>query len=161
LCGLEKPLSEYYRQAGCSEGRRRDCKSCVNARNREYWRKHRDRLNAQAAERYAADPETHRARIKAWRLKNPDAVKAMVKTRRARKRGVEATLTQREWAVVLEQFENRCAYCGRDGKMTMDHVIPITQDGPHAMENVVPACGACNDRKGARTPEQAGMEIRT
>ena len=57
----------------------------------------------------------------------------------------------------------RCAYCldvVAKGKMTKDHVIPRCQNGRDTWENVVLACYACNNRKGGRTPAQAGMRLR-
>lgn len=46
-----------------------------------------------------------------------------------------------------------CAYCGQSGqlsRMSMDHVIPMSLGGPHCYDNVVSACRACNDDKGAK-----------
>ncbi|MCM2324586.1 MAG: HNH endonuclease [Oligoflexia bacterium] len=55
-----------------------------------------------------------------------------------------------------------CQYCG--GKfnkthLTLDHVIPIVQGGRKCWENIVTACKPCNQRKGGRTPAQAGMRL--
>jgi 5-methylcytosine-specific restriction endonuclease McrA len=55
-----------------------------------------------------------------------------------------------------------CQYCG--GKfnrtyLTLDHVIPIVQGGRKSWENIVTACKPCNQRKGGRTPQQAGMSL--
>jgi len=57
----------------------------------------------------------------------------------------------------------RCQYCGRDvasQDLTFDHVIPAARGGPRTWENIVTACVPCNRRKGARTPEEAGMALR-
>lgn len=56
----------------------------------------------------------------------------------------------------------RCQYCG--GRFMMrqlnyDHVIPRKQGGTTSWENIVTSCYPCNDRKGARTPDQAGMTL--
>lgn len=70
---------------------------------------------------------------------------------------------------VKERDENRCRYCGllvnwRDRKSgnggTYDHVIPIVQGGDEDFDNLVVCCRSCNFKKGARTPEQAGMILR-
>ena len=55
-----------------------------------------------------------------------------------------------------------CQYCGHTfGRhhLTLDHVIPIVQGGRKCWENIVTACKPCNQRKGGRTPTQAGMRI--
>lgn len=57
-----------------------------------------------------------------------------------------------------------CQYCGRRlrrAEATWDHVVPRSQGGPTTWENVVLACVACNQRKGGRTPAQAGMRLRS
>lgn len=55
-----------------------------------------------------------------------------------------------------------CLYCGThlsESSMTMDHVKPRARRGRHHWENVVSACRGCNQKKGCRTPEQAGMPL--
>jgi 5-methylcytosine-specific restriction endonuclease McrA len=50
---------------------------------------------------------------------------------------------------------HRCQYCGdsfSDAELT---------GGKTSWTNVVAACGSCNRRKGGRTPEQAGLHLRT
>ena len=54
-----------------------------------------------------------------------------------------------------------CQYCGqRSQHLTLDHVIPRRQHGPHTWDNVVAACGRCNLDKAGRTPEEANMKLR-
>ncbi|MYA31351.1 MAG: HNH endonuclease [Gammaproteobacteria bacterium] len=55
-----------------------------------------------------------------------------------------------------------CMYCGgrflrRD--LTRDHVRPISQGGSDVWANVVAACKRCNNFKGGRLPEDAGMQL--
>lgn len=61
---------------------------------------------------------------------------------------------------ILRRDGHRCQYCGnKRGPMTVDHVVPRTQGGTDTWENLVCACVACNNRKGHRTPEQAGLSL--
>jgi len=56
-----------------------------------------------------------------------------------------------------------CQYCERPFEsedLTFDHVIPMAQGGRRGWDNIVTACEPCNKRKGARTPEEAGMTLR-
>ena len=54
-----------------------------------------------------------------------------------------------------------CQYCGtRSQNLTLDHVVPRRQHGPHTWDNVVAACGRCNLDKAGRTPEEANMKLR-
>lgn len=47
---------------------------------------------------------------------------------------------------VLEEFDGKCAYC-QEPAMTFDHIIPITKGGSSELQNIVPACTACNPSK--------------
>ena len=56
----------------------------------------------------------------------------------------------------------RCQYCGvkmRRPQITYDHVIPRAHGGKTTWENIVFACVGCNQKKGGKTPEQAGMKL--
>lgn len=57
---------------------------------------------------------------------------------------------------------NLCLYCATrfsDGMLTRDHITPLSQGGVDVWTNVASACRRCNNHKGGRTPEQAGMEL--
>jgi 5-methylcytosine-specific restriction endonuclease McrA len=56
-----------------------------------------------------------------------------------------------------------CQYCGIQpggDELTIDHVMPRSQDGTSTWENCVLACVTCNKRKADRTPQQAGLKLR-
>ena len=56
----------------------------------------------------------------------------------------------------------RCQYCGERKAMdalNYDHVVPRVRGGKTVWENIVTSCYACNDRKGSRTPDEAGMKL--
>lgn len=58
----------------------------------------------------------------------------------------------------------QCQYCGEKhslSKLTYDHVTPRAHGGRTTWENIVMACYGCNNKKGNRTPEQAGMRLRS
>lgn len=84
----------------------------------------------------------------------PSVIKLLCYVRRS---ASEVKLTR---AGVFRRDHYTCLYCGRmDIELTIDHVIPRNQGGPHTWENVATACHACNRRKAGRTPEQAGMKL--
>ena len=61
---------------------------------------------------------------------------------------------------ILKRDRKVCQYCGAsDGYMTVDHIIPRSLGGRETWENLVCACPECNNRKGDRTLEQAGMKL--
>ena len=63
---------------------------------------------------------------------------------------------------IFARDNGRCQYCGRGfstSELSIDHVVPSSQDGANSWENVVCCCLKCNVRKGGRTPAQAGMKL--
>lgn len=43
---------------------------------------------------------------------------------------------------------------------TVDHLLPQSKGGPSSWGNTACCCTWCNNRKGARTPSEAGMKLR-
>lgn len=68
------------------------------------------------------------------------------------------TLTRRN---VMRRDRSRCQYCGHRDRLTIDHVLPRSRGGRDTWDNLVTACVPCNNRKGNRTPDEAGMRLRT
>ncbi|MEM1127823.1 MAG: HNH endonuclease [Bacteroidota bacterium] len=62
---------------------------------------------------------------------------------------------------VLRRDRHRCQYCGSHDELTVDHILPRSRGGRDTWENLVAACTRCNNRKGSRTPAEAGMTLRT
>lgn len=52
-----------------------------------------------------------------------------------------------------------CAYCTKRPASTIDHVVPRSRGGEHLWENTVACCAKCNNRKGAKTPHEAGLRL--
>lgn len=62
-------------------------------------------------------------------------------------------------SAVLARDNRVCAYCSQPAK-TIDHVVPVSRGGLNTWKNTVACCYDCNQAKGNRTPEQAGMPLR-
>lgn len=69
---------------------------------------------------------------------------------------------------LLKRDNWTCQYCGRkkheldeDEILTRDHVLPVSRGGEDKWENVVVACLTCNNKKGDKTPLEAGMKLKT
>jgi 5-methylcytosine-specific restriction endonuclease McrA len=62
-------------------------------------------------------------------------------------------------AGVLARDGRTCAYCSARAT-TVDHIQPVSRGGRNTWLNTVAACDGCNQRKGDRTPAEAGMVLR-
>ena len=61
---------------------------------------------------------------------------------------------------ILLRDRNTCQFCGHQfpaSELTLDHVVPRSRGGHSSWENLVACCYQCNNRKGDRTPEEAGL----
>lgn len=98
------------------------------------------------------DPIINRARIKAWRKRNPHKYTAQVALRRARKKNAPSIEK-----IDREALFNRdgwiCWLCGQPvtiDTVSLDHVIPLSRGGAHTADNLRTAHRLCNSRKGAK-----------
>ena len=66
----------------------------------------------------------------------------------------EETLSENDWKNTKQYFANKCAYCGTEGLLVIDHAVPINKAklGEHRIGNLVPSCADCNNgkRKGGK-----------
>jgi 5-methylcytosine-specific restriction endonuclease McrA len=63
---------------------------------------------------------------------------------------------------ILLRDRYTCQFCARQfssSELTLDHVLPRSRGGPTSWENLVACCYECNNRKGDRTPEEAGIRL--
>ena len=55
-----------------------------------------------------------------------------------------------------------CAYCGEsihENQAEAEHIVPNSRGGQYSWMNLVISCRSCNQRKGNRTTEMAGMGL--
>lgn len=65
--------------------------------------------------------------------------------------------------LLFQRDRHLCCYCGSQKRaelLTRDHIQPLSRGGADHWKNVVTACKPCNQKKGARTPERAGLIMR-
>jgi len=63
---------------------------------------------------------------------------------------------------ILMRDRYTCQYCLTtlpSAELTLDHVIPRARAGETAWENLVACCHSCNNHKGSRTPDEAGLKL--
>jgi 5-methylcytosine-specific restriction endonuclease McrA len=63
---------------------------------------------------------------------------------------------------ILLRDRNTCQFCGAtfpSSELTLDHVLPRSRGGRSSWENLVACCYQCNNSKGDRTPEEAGLKL--
>jgi len=123
-----------------------------------------ERERRKGLERYYKNKEKRDQQSKAWAKAHPDRVRAIMQkhrsTHRARiraeeqhRRTADGNYTLAQWEDRINFYGRRCYLCGCDWDMlpkrdqTIDHVIPLSQDGTNWPSNLRPACRSCNSRK--------------
>jgi 5-methylcytosine-specific restriction endonuclease McrA len=86
----------------------------------------------------------------------PDVIR-LVKYRKVPR---QTRAVSRKGIMLRDQFT--CQYCSVKlpvGDLTLDHVIPRSRNGGSTWENLVASCKPCNNKKGDRTPAEAGITL--
>lgn len=124
---------------------------------RAWYERHREEINAKQREKNK-DPERKafmREYAPKHRAANPDLYLTYGHNRKAKLLGA-GTHTEKEWLAKAAAYGGACCYCGRLGPLARDHDIPLARGGANTIDNIVPACGSCNSKKGTLT----GAEFR-
>jgi len=156
--------------------------------SREYYRKHQEIMRAKTRRYKLEHPEKVKAALKKWRLNkaaewyrknaakcyaatvkwrkaNPEAVRAAVHRRRLRKnRGV---IENSKYIIAWEKIWRRkkyatCFWCRNKIKTSdchSDHIVPLSKNGTHTVENLCISCAACNVRKSAKSLSKWNKEL--
>jgi 5-methylcytosine-specific restriction endonuclease McrA len=132
----------------------------ILSQKKDYYEKNKETIKSNRTKRYYENPEAASEIMKRYRAKRPEAVIRAKTRRRAKLRGngYEFYTTEQ----VLQTYGTDCNICNRPidmkaprlpGKpgwemsLHIDHLIPISKDGPDTLDNVRPTHGICNIRK--------------
>lgn len=68
--------------------------------------------------------------------------------KRALKAGDDGKVSARELAAMFNRYNGNCAYCGKSGADSFDHVVPLGRGGTNDISNLLPAHVQCNQDLG-------------
>ena len=66
----------------------------------------------------------------------------------------DCILTIEQWMKIKQDFNFKCAYCGEELLLTMEHFVALNKGGEYTKENIIPVCGSCNFSKCDREFEE-------
>jgi 5-methylcytosine-specific restriction endonuclease McrA len=122
----------------------------ARAIQRDWARRNAEKLREKDRQWREANPERVRERYRKWTQENRDKTRVYRQQRRARELNAEGSFTAEDVARIFAEQGGRCAYCGEERKLTIDHKKPLSRGGSNDLSNLVGACRSCNSRKGAR-----------
>ncbi len=111
--------------------------------DKKHYEANRDKILAYCE----ANKERTREVRKKYLEKNKDKHAIDEQRRRAKKRKLSATLTSKQWNIIKQHFDNRCAYCGKEVPLAQEHFMPLSKGGHFTLDNIIPACKSCNSSK--------------
>ena len=144
---VEDVKTQAMRKAIRQSGRLPSVARLVYEQQQEHWRQYPADYQQHIRERKLRKYHWRYMIDKSFRLYH----RSKSKRRKAQQRGSTALILSpdqlwRRWV----QFDHCCAYCGVDGDLQIEHVIPISKGGEHHLGNIVPACQRCNYSKHTR-----------
>jgi 5-methylcytosine-specific restriction endonuclease McrA len=129
--------------------------------SRRYTAKHRDRIRECHRRERLEHPERVRERKRRHYAKDLATSRvrglAYANTRRALKAQTGSEkLGLRDLEALFRFQEGRCVYCKEplSGRRDLDHLVPLSRGGAHALSNLAWACVPCNRRKGQKTARE-------
>lgn len=128
--------------------------------HQEYYKKNKEKILLQTkkfrethkemrAESSSRYKKLHKEKIKEYlqRQNTKELAKKYAHKRRAKAKGLKATLTPEQWEQTKLLFDNKCAYCGKEKKLEQDHFISLYYGGEYTHNNIIPSCESCNKSK--------------
>lgn len=156
----KKEIAEYDKRRG--KQYRAEHKGEIAAYNKRYYTTHKKEISERKKiyqvkfnedhpeynqQYYKQNQESAKERAKQWRENNPERKNINEQKRRTRKRQLPATLTNQQWQIIKDYFNNQCCYCGKELSLVQDHFVPLSKGGGYTHNNIVPACNSCNSSK--------------
>lgn len=138
-----------------------------NARSKK-WREENREQYLESLRQWRIKNADHKSQNdRAWRKANPDKVRATGIRKYHRRRAIIAEVGFEYFTnqQVLDLYGNKCHICnkeidlsaprsckqeGWENGLQIDHVIPIAKGGGDTLDNVRPAHGICNIKKGSK-----------
>jgi 5-methylcytosine-specific restriction endonuclease McrA len=110
---------------------------------------------------YVRNREAMLERSRLYAAMFPEAAKARVRNRQARKRGAEGSHTANDISAIRKAQKDRCAYCKVKlrGLGDIDHIVALSNGGTNWPSNLQLACPSCNRRKRAKCPQKFAREL--
>ncbi len=151
VCGEVKALSEFGKKGKPHpEGSlRARCKTCEGLYWKEYYSKHKRKLNLKTMLWQAKNFEKEKARH-SKRNRGDSRNKDLERERKRKRRALQSVnhFTQSQWRDLQAKYDYLCLKCGQRKPLHADHVIPLSKGGADTIDNIQPLCAECNLSKG-------------
>jgi 5-methylcytosine-specific restriction endonuclease McrA len=125
---------------------------------RAYYVANRESMLARHRRWRSDNPDHARDYARQWRRSNPEKARELVRRsrvlRQSARRAALVPVSLDHLRARFGRFGGVCAYCGSEGRLTVDHVLAVVHGGLDESGNIVPACSSCNSSKNSRPVEE-------
>lgn len=130
------------------------CIACTRIYDKVYRVENRERNNLNKRIRRSLTPDIQRAQ----RKRDLPSQRRSDAKRRIAIRGTKGKALKADILAIREIQKGRCAYCGGEESLHLDHKVPLSRGGSHIEANLQWLCGRCNTRKGTKTDAEFRAE---
>lgn len=135
---------------------------------RSNYRRNREKILSQRAAYRERNHEKIRSNNPKWRRKWEATHRPQVREKAMRRYALKRSATVGEVSVIRAFYKHvqssprlRCYWCKKATARSdrhVDHIVPLSKGGAHAVENLCCACVNCNESKGAKLPQEFGRQ---
>jgi 5-methylcytosine-specific restriction endonuclease McrA len=125
--------------------------------NGQRWQEqNREKVRLSNSEWAARNREKACERVKRYQATHPEKGIELCHRRRARLMFCDEHYTAAEISAMRKEKGDKCARCGttvsgtKSGRMTIDHIVALTNGGSNGISNIQFLCHPCNASKGNR-----------
>lgn len=129
-----KKNKEYY--LGLSKEWYAKNKEHSNELNKKYYYENHDRMRI-----------LHKEYGYKWWRENKAKSASYRHKRRTREAELNRSFNKQIWESTKKYFDNKCAYCGEERVLTVEHFVPVSKGGSYDINNIIPICKSCNSKK--------------
>lgn len=151
ICNQTKPLTEFYFRSDIG-AHRKSCKDCFKAAKavRESKPGVKDERARKERLRRLINKDTINATLREQR--NAPALNCKVRANNAKSiRNRKLALADGITTEQLKEWKSLqipiCVYCGAIYDLGIDHIVPLSKDGTHTVDNLCICCKSCNSSK--------------
>ena len=127
----------------------------IKEMSQRYYANNKELIDEKSRAQYKRNSASVNARVGKWRADNPETVRAMMSSLRAKRMSADGSYSSEDVRRMMVAQESRCAACKADLTLGyhVDHVMPLSKGGTNWPCNLQLLCPSCNHRKGRKTPD--------
>lgn len=119
----------------------------IQAQHKVYQASHVEETRKYHKQYRFENKEVISIRNKAYSKSRPEENRVNYQNRRARMKKLLHTFTAPQWEDAKMHFDNKCCFCEKETKLTMEHLVSLVKGGSFTRDNIVPSCKPCNSSK--------------